>query len=96
MENQVIAREYINLNRLNALLRTLFGTNFSVDVSICHLIDERFEAELVFVLSGKVRLLSSHRPTEINTGMFMVHPEPYSDSKFEQEQIESITERASS
>jgi hypothetical protein len=44
MENQVIAHEYIKLNKLNALLQSLFGTNFSVDVSIRLMIDLRFEA----------------------------------------------------
>jgi hypothetical protein len=44
MENQVIAHEYIKLNKLIALLQSLFGTNFSVDVSIRLLIDVRFEA----------------------------------------------------
>ena len=44
MENQVIEREYIKLNKLNALLQALFGTNFSMDVSTRLLIDIRFEA----------------------------------------------------
>ena len=33
MENQVISNQYIKLNKLNALLQSLFGTNYSVDVS---------------------------------------------------------------
>lgn len=44
MENQVIAHEYIKLYKLNALLQSLFGTNFSMDVSIRFMIDLRFEA----------------------------------------------------
>ena len=42
MENQVIAHEYIKLKKLNALLKSLFGTNFFVDVSIRIMIDVHF------------------------------------------------------
>ncbi len=44
MKNQVIAHEYIKLNKLNALLQSLFETNFSMNVSIHLMIDLRFKA----------------------------------------------------
>ena len=95
MENQVIAHRYIKESKLKALLGSLFGTNFSVDASIPLMFNVRFEADLVYDLSGTHRLLPSHYPTEVDRGMFIIHHGPCSEANLEQDQIESITDRTS-
>ena len=63
MEQQVIACRYIKLDKLRTLLKSLFGTNFAVDVSIRLVKKSMLEglAKLYTLRSGKTIIILPSR-----------------------------------